>query len=67
MSFAEEAFAGVTLHEQTLVLVTKLVPQGMEFAIVWSMYDMTEFMKHRIGDLLDRKELGFVAWIAKPQ
>lgn len=66
MSFAEEAFASVALHEQTLVLVTKLVPQGMEFAIVWSMYDMTEFVKHCVGDLLDREELGFIAWIAEP-
>lgn len=34
---------------------------------MWPMYDMTEFVKHRVGDLLDREELGFVAWIAKPQ
>lgn len=67
MSFAEEAFAGVALHKQTLVLITKLVPQGVEFTIVWPMHDMTEFVKHRVSDLLDRKELVSVAWIAKPQ
>lgn len=67
MSFAEEAFASVALHEQTLVLVSKLVPQRVELPIVWAVHDVAEFMKHRVGDLLNREKLGSVAWVAKPQ
>lgn len=65
MSLTEEAFAGVALHEQALVLVSKLIPQRVEFPIVWTMYDVAEFMKHRVGDLLDWEELGPVDCVAK--
>jgi hypothetical protein len=66
MSITEEALAGIALHEQALVLVSKLVPKRMEFPVVWAVYDVAEFMKHRVGDLLGGEELGPVAWVAKP-
>lgn len=49
------------------MLIAELVPQRVEFAIMWPMHDMAEFVKHRVSDLLDREELVSVAWIAKPQ
>lgn len=67
MTLAEEAFASVTLHEQALVLVSKLVPQRVELAVMWTVHDVAEFMEHRVGDLFDGEELGPVAWVAEPQ
>lgn len=47
------------------MLVTKLIPKRMEFSVVWSMYNVRELVKHSVDDLLDRKELRSVAWVAE--
>lgn len=42
LALGEEAFASVSLDHQFFMLVAKLVPQCMELAIVWPMYNMTQ-------------------------
>jgi hypothetical protein len=37
---SKEAFPCVTFPDESLMLVSQLVPQGMKFAVVWAMDDV---------------------------
>lgn len=47
------------------MLIAKLIPERMEFAVVGSVNDVCELVQHGIDDLLDRKKLRSVARISE--
>ena len=63
----EESFASVALPHQSFVLLPQLVPERVEFRIVWPVDNVGELVEHGVCHLLSGEEQGTVAGVSQPK
>jgi hypothetical protein len=64
LAIGQESFTRVAFPHKRFVLIPELIPESMKVLVVGSMDIMTQFVQHRISDLLYRQELSFITGVA---
>jgi hypothetical protein len=66
LTLREKSFAGVALHKQWLMLITKLIPKVIEVGIVGTKDNVWEFVEQSVCDLLHGQKLPGIMVIPQP-